>query len=111
MPVGPYAISKAEAEVKLLDIASKTGLEVVIIRPPLIYGKGVKANFSLLIRAIRAGLPLPFGRVFENRRSMVSLANLVDFIFLCYGDHRDLHYPLRRQRQDVYKRQKQFPII
>lgn len=83
MPVGPYAISKAEAEVKLLDIASKTGLEVVIIRPPLIYGKGVKANFSLLIRAIRAGLPLPFGRVFENRRSMVSLANLVDFIFLC----------------------------
>lgn len=83
MPVGPYAISKAEAEVALLDIASQTGLEVVIIRPPLIYGVGVKANFSLLIRAIRAGLPLPFGRVVENRRSMVSLTNLVDFIVLC----------------------------
>jgi nucleoside-diphosphate-sugar epimerase len=83
MPVGPYATSKREAEVALLDIASETGLEVVIIRPPLVYGMGVKANFALLIRAIKAGVPLPFGRVFENRRSMVSLTNLVDFIVLC----------------------------
>ncbi len=82
-PSDPYAISKAEAESELLKIASETDLEVVIIRPPLVYGSGVKANFSLLVNAIKMRLPLPFGLITQNRRSMVSLQNLVDFIFLC----------------------------
>jgi UDP-glucose 4-epimerase len=58
-------------------------LEMVIIRPPLVYGPGVKANFALLIRAIRMGIPLPFGMVTANRRSMVSVYNLIDFITVC----------------------------
>ena len=66
-----------------MKIASETDLEVVIIRPPLVYGSGVKANFSLLVNAIKMRLPLPFGLITQNRRSMVSLQNLVDFIFLC----------------------------
>lgn len=82
-PLGAYAISKSEAEVELLGLAKETDLEVVIIRPPLVYGAGVKANFSLLTRAVRLGLPLPFGKITENRRSMVSLNNLVDFITVC----------------------------
>jgi nucleoside-diphosphate-sugar epimerase len=82
-PLGAYAVSKSEAEVELLRVATETGLEVVIIRPPLVYGPGVKANFALLIRTIRMGVPLPFGKVTENRRSMVSLDNLVDFVTVC----------------------------
>ena len=82
-PLGAYAISKSEAELELLEVALETGLEVVIIRPPLIYGKGVKANFASLIHAIRKGIPLPFGMVTNNRRSLVSLDNLIDFIEVC----------------------------
>lgn len=82
-PLGAYAISKSEAEIELLEVASETGLEVVIIRPPLIYGPGVKANFALLIRAIRMGIPLPFGMITTNRRSMVSIYNLIDFVTVC----------------------------
>ena len=78
----PYAISKWEAEQGLRQIASKTGMEVVIIRPPLVYGPGVKANFAALLRAVARGMPLPLGAV-HNLRSLVGLDNLVSFIHVC----------------------------
>jgi nucleoside-diphosphate-sugar epimerase len=81
-PKDPYAISKWEAEQCLLDIGRKTGLEVVIIRPPLVYGPGVKGNFASLVKWVKKGMPLPLGAV-SNRRSMVALDNLVSFIALC----------------------------
>ncbi|WP_342621077.1 SDR family oxidoreductase [Rhodoferax sp. GW822-FHT02A01] len=81
-PQDPYAVSKAEAECGLKLIAQSTPLEVVIIRPPLVYGPGVKANFAALMRAVARRWPLPLASV-HNRRSMVSLGNLVDFIVTC----------------------------
>lgn len=84
-PKDPYAISKHEAEKGLRRLACDTGLEVVIIRPPLVYGPGVKANFLRLLQAVHKGLPLPLGRV-ENKRSLVALDNLVDLIITCI-DH------------------------
>lgn len=81
-PQDPYAISKWEAEQKLLEIAKKTGLEVVIIRPPLVYGPGVKGNFASLIRWATSGVPLPLGAIC-NRRSMVGLMNLMSLTALC----------------------------
>jgi nucleoside-diphosphate-sugar epimerase len=81
-PQDPYAISKWEAEQGLLEISQRTGLEVVIIRPPLVYGPGVKANFAALIRTVQRGWPLPLGAV-HNQRSLVALGNLVDFIITC----------------------------
>ncbi|MCP4089378.1 MAG: SDR family oxidoreductase [Gammaproteobacteria bacterium] len=81
-PVGPYAISKWEAEQGLREIATETGLEVVVLRPPLVYGPGVKANFLRLMRAVDKGIPLPFGAI-HNRRSFVYLGNLTDVILVC----------------------------
>lgn len=81
-PEDAYGQSKWEAEQALMAIARETGLELVIIRAPLVYGPGVKANFAALLRAVRAGWPLPLGAV-DNRRSLVGLDNLVDFIGLC----------------------------
>ena len=81
-PQDPYAISKLEAEQHLRQIAAETGMEVVIIRPPLVYGPGVGANFAALMQAVRRGLPLPLGAI-DNRRSLVALDNLVDFIAGC----------------------------
>jgi UDP-glucose 4-epimerase len=81
-PQDAYAISKHEAEAGLREIGARTGMEVVIIRPPLVYGPGVRANFGALMRAVARGLPLPLGAV-ENRRSLVALDNLVDFILTC----------------------------
>lgn len=81
-PNGPYAISKIEAENGLRQIARETRIEVVIIRPPLVYGPGVKANFAALARLVRFGLPLPFGAV-HNKRSLVSADNLADLIAVC----------------------------
>lgn len=81
-PEDAYGISKREAELALLEVGAATGLETVIIRPPLVYGPGVKGNFLRLMGAIARGWPLPLG-AFDNRRSMVSLANLTDFISLC----------------------------
>jgi len=78
----PYGRSKYEAEQGLLKIAAETTMEVVIIRPPLIYGPGVKANFQKMMQWIAKGVPLPLGAV-RNRRSLVALDNLVDFIGLC----------------------------
>lgn len=78
----PYGLSKWEAEQGLRDIATQTGMEVVIIRPPLIYGPGVKANFFTMMRWLHRGIPLPFGAI-HNQRSLVALPNLVDFIEVC----------------------------
>lgn len=87
MPNDAYAISKLEAEAGLLAIALSTKLEVVIIRPPLVYGPGVKANFHSLMRVSQKNLPLPLGSV-NNKRSFVALDNLVDLINICV-DHPD----------------------
>ena len=81
-PIDSYAISKYEAEVGLQKLAHKTGMDVVIIRPPLVYGPGVKANFLRMMQLLRRGMPLPFGAI-NNVRSLVALENLVDFIILC----------------------------
>jgi len=78
-PRDPYGVSKMEAEQGLREIAAQTGMEMVIIRPPLVYGPGVKANFAALMRAVQSGWPLPLGAV-RNQRSLVALDNLVDFI-------------------------------
>ena len=82
LPNDSYGISKMEAEQCLRDIARQTCMEVVIIRPPLVYGPGVKANFAALMRAVQRGWPLPLGAV-HNQRSLVALDNLVDFIVTC----------------------------
>ena len=80
-----YGKSKWEAEQGLMEISRLTGLEVVIIRPPLVYGPGVKGNFSQLIQLIKSGIPIPLGLV-DNQRSLIALDNLVDFLALC-ADH------------------------
>jgi len=82
VPEDACGVSKREAELALLDVGAATGLETVIVRPPLVYGPGVKGNFLRLMAAIARGWPLPLGAL-DNRRSMVSLANLTDFISLC----------------------------
>lgn len=81
-PADPYALSKHEAEQGLREIGRQCGLQTVIIRPPLVYGPGVKANFSLLAGAVQRGWPLPLGQV-ANRRSLISVDNLVDFTIAC----------------------------
>lgn len=81
-PQDAYAISKFEAEQGLLKLVGTTGMTVTIIRPPLVYGPGVKGNFAALARWLRRGLPLPLGAV-ANRRSLIALDNLVDFVALC----------------------------
>lgn len=82
-PQDPYGISKAEGEASLRQIAANTGMEVVIVRPPLVYGPGVKANFLTLMRLLQRGIPLPLGAVTRNRRSFVALDNLVDLLTTC----------------------------
>jgi nucleoside-diphosphate-sugar epimerase len=81
-PQDAYGQSKHEAEQGLRQLSADTGMEVVIIRPPLVYGPGVKANFASLMRAVQRGWPLPLGAV-HNQRSLVALDNLVDFIVTC----------------------------
>lgn len=81
-PSDPYGVSKMEAENGLRQIAAQSGMAVVIVRPPLVYGPGVKANFASLMRAVRRRWPLPLGAV-HNRRSLVALDNLVDFVVTC----------------------------
>lgn len=81
-PQDAYGQSKDEAEQGLCRIAVETAMEVIIIRPPLVYGPGVKANFAALMRAVQRGWPLPLGAV-HNQRSLVALDNLVDFIVTC----------------------------
>lgn len=81
-PQDAYGISKHEAEQGLYQVAAATGMEVVVIRPVLVYGPGVKANFQSMMRWVHCGVPLPFGAV-DNRRSLVSVINLVDLIVTC----------------------------
>ncbi|MBU0744128.1 MAG: NAD-dependent epimerase/dehydratase family protein, partial [Gammaproteobacteria bacterium] len=81
-PPSSYAISKLEAEEYLNDVANKNDMEIVIIRPPLVYGPKVKANFLSLLKLTKTGLPLPAG-LLNNKRSMISVNNLVDFIICC----------------------------
>jgi nucleoside-diphosphate-sugar epimerase len=82
-PNDAYALTKDEAEQGLRQLAVATGMEVAIIRPPLVYGLGVKANFQVMMRVLHKGMPLPLGGVVANRRSFVALDNLVDLIVLC----------------------------
>lgn len=81
-PLDPYGVSKMEAENALMTLHEKGVFDVIVIRPPLIYGKGVKANFEKLFWLVKKDLPLPFGSV-ENKRSLVSVLNLCDFIVKC----------------------------
>lgn len=81
-PTELYAVSKWEAEQGLSHIAAQTGMEVCVIRPPLVYGAQAPGNFGKLIRAVSAGIPLPLGAV-DNQRSFVALDNLVDLIVVC----------------------------
>ncbi|WP_234495048.1 UDP-glucose 4-epimerase family protein [Vibrio maritimus] len=82
-PSDDYGVSKAEAEQKLMSLANSSNLEVVVVRPPLVYGPGVKANFVSLYKLAGKGFPLPLGCMDSNRRSLVSIYNLVDFIITC----------------------------
>lgn len=111
-PQDPYGISKLEAEQALQRVAAETGMQVCIIRPPLVYGPGVRANFRSMMRWVARGVPLPLGAV-RNQRSLVALDNLVDLIITCLdhpgaanqvllaGDGEDLSTPqlLRRVAQ------------
>lgn len=81
-PQDAYGISKLEAESALLSLSSRTGLEVVIIRSPLVYGPCVKGNFASMLLSVQRGIPLPFGAV-KNQRSLVALDNLVSLVLLC----------------------------
>lgn len=81
-PEDAYGRSKWAAEQVLREISERQGIEIAVIRPPLVYGPGVKANFERLMRAVYKGMPLPFGAV-DNRRSMIYLGNLVDLIERC----------------------------
>lgn len=84
-PLDPYAQSKWEAEQALWAVSRQTSLRAVVIRPPLLYGPGVKANFERLMRAVSCGLPLPFASV-HNQRSLLALGNLTDLLQLCCHD-------------------------
>jgi nucleoside-diphosphate-sugar epimerase len=81
-PEDAYGLSKLEAEQGLFNIAQETGMEVVVIRPPLVYGAGVKANFASMLRVVKRGFPLPLGAI-HNQRSFVYVGNLVSFILRC----------------------------
>ncbi len=90
-PHSAYAVSKYQAEVGLRVLASQTGLELVIVRPPLVYGPSAPGNFGSLMRWLDRGWPLPLGAVTKNRRSMVGLDNLVDLIMICLYHPRALN--------------------
>jgi nucleoside-diphosphate-sugar epimerase len=81
-PEDPYGVSKWEAEQALHRMAKETGLEVVIVRPPLVYGAGVKGNFAQMIDVLKLGVPLPFASV-RNKRSLIYVGNLVNALILC----------------------------
>lgn len=81
-PVGPYSISKYEAEVGLFEMSAITDMDVVIIRPPLVYGPGVKSNFLTMMQWLIRGIPLPLASI-DNKRSLVAIDNLIDLIITC----------------------------
>jgi UDP-glucose 4-epimerase len=84
-PKDAYGVSKAEAEIGLMRLCRDSNMAFVIIRPPLVYGAGVKGNFEKLLQLISMRIPLPLGSV-NNKRSMVSIDNLVDLICVCIKD-------------------------
>jgi nucleoside-diphosphate-sugar epimerase len=86
-PVDPYSVSKQRAEVGLREIAESSTMEVVIIRPPLVYGPKPKGNLAMLAKYLVRKIPLPFGSVVSNSRSLVYVGNLVDFILTC-AEHK-----------------------
>ncbi|MCU7850746.1 MAG: SDR family oxidoreductase [Candidatus Thiodiazotropha sp. (ex Monitilora ramsayi)] len=123
-PVDPYGISKHEAEQALQQIAQATNMEVTIIRPPLVYGPGVKSNFAAIMKWMAKGTPLPLGALRHNRRSFVSLDNLLDLIITCLdhpsaanqiflaGDGEDLSTTelLQRVAQAMHRNPRLIPI-
>jgi len=82
-PKDAYGVSKHEAEQVLREISAETGMEMVIIRPPLVYGPNARANFGLMMRCLALGLPLPLSALSNNRRSLVAIDNLVHLIMTC----------------------------
>jgi nucleoside-diphosphate-sugar epimerase len=106
-----------------LEVASRTGLEVVIVRPPLVYGPGVKGNFPRFVNLVRRGWPLPLASV-QNKRSLVALGNLVDLLIVCIdhpravgrtffvSDGHDLSTPdlLRHIAQAMNRPSRMFPV-
>ena len=82
-PEDAYGLTKLETEQALLALAEETEMEVVIVRPPLVYGPNVKGNFKNIMRTVKKRIPLPFGAVDDNLRSMVSVANLVSLLITC----------------------------
>lgn len=122
-PQNPYSISKHEAEQGLRKLAVETGMEVVIIRAPLVYGAGVRANFQCMMRWLKWGVPLPLGAI-QNKRSLVALDNLVDLIITCLNhpnaanqtflvaDGEDLSTPelLRRMAHALGKPARLIPV-
>lgn len=86
VPLDPYGVSKMEAEQGLHELSARTGMEVAIVRPVLVYGPGVKANFASMMRWVARGVPLPLGLI-HNARSMVALDNLVDLLMSCLTHH------------------------
>jgi nucleoside-diphosphate-sugar epimerase len=122
-PHDPYSMSKYEAEIGLHSIAQSTGMEVVIIRPPLVYGANAPGNFGKLTRVVAKGLPLPLGSI-NNRRSLVGINNLVDFIVMCLehpaaanetflvSDGEDLSTPdlIRRMARAMNRPARLFPV-
>jgi len=86
-PTSLYALSKFEAENGLRLLSKEAGMELVVIRPPLIYGPGAKGNLETMIRWIERGIPLPLGAI-HNKRSLVALDNLVDLVLLCFNISR-----------------------
>ncbi|MBV8626243.1 MAG: SDR family oxidoreductase [Herbaspirillum sp.] len=124
VPLDPYGVSKLEAEQALLALGRSGPMEVVVVRPVLVYGPGVKANFQSMMRWIDKGVPLPLGGITANRRSLVAVDNLVDLITICLthpaaagqvflaADGEDLSTTslLRRTAQAMGKRPTLLPV-
>jgi nucleoside-diphosphate-sugar epimerase len=122
-PEDPYGVSKMEAEQLLHDICSGAAMELCIVRPTLVYGPGVRANFEKLLNAVARGIPLPFGAI-DNQRSLVGVDNLVDLLTLCLShpgaanesfmvsDGRDLSTPelVRRMARALGCRPRLLPV-
>lgn len=89
-PTEPYAVSKHEAELRLREIEAASGLDVVILRPPLVYGPDAPGNFGKLVETVRRGIPLPLGAV-NNKRTLIALDNLVDIISVCLAHPKAAH--------------------
>lgn len=123
VPTEDYAVSKLEAEQALLEATATNEMEMVIVRPPLVYGSGVKGNFARLLRLLERGIPLPLGAV-DNRRSLVGIDNLVDLLLRCVdhpraagevllvSDGEDLSISdlLRRMARIIGKSLRLFPV-